>query len=405
MARKRVYKRNSTKLSSLKFGAIALSVATAFILLGLGLNKIINWNSNQKSVNQTSTAPQSINSSSPPPLPPKLAKNTSQPLRQTAQTNSEIIYNLKTPPNFQPSQKLQKIVDNLVDVAAARNLPTKALSITLIDPTKNEIAGYQQDELRYPASVVKMFWMVALYAQIENKIWANETDFNLYIAEMMRKSDNEAASFIVDQITNTQSQPNLPDAEFQTWLNNRQQLNRFFQNAGYDRINITQKTFPIPYLKLSEPKGTDLQMRLDPTNPQKPIRNKITTNQAARLIYEICYQGQAVSPTASEKMCGWLNRNLSPELWKNKPLNSEEFNPILTFFGESLSDTGVQFYSKAGWTSTTRYESAFVVSADGKTIYILAIAGDDPAYAQSYKIFPRMSRLVFDRMTSINSRS
>jgi hypothetical protein len=56
--------------------------------------------------------------------------------------------------------------------------------------------------------------------------------------------------------------------------------------------------------------------------------------------------------------------------------------------------------SKAGWTSSTRQEVAFVKTRKGKTAYILAIFAEDRAYAQDGKIFPKMSRLVFDRMVA-----
>lgn len=60
--------------------------------------------------------------------------------------------------------------------------------------------------------------------------------------------------------------------------------------------------------------------------------------------------------------------------------------------------------SKAGWTSASRQEVAFFKSKDGKTRYILAVFGDDPAYGKSKKIFPEISALVYGKMRSITAR-
>ncbi|MCX7594302.1 MAG: class A beta-lactamase-related serine hydrolase [Fischerella sp.] len=329
-----------------------------------------------------------------PPRPDwAIAKSLPIPSRQLGKEYSEAAYNLTTPPNFKHSQELQRIVNDVVKLASAKGLPRKALSITLIDANTGETAGFQQDIPRYPASVVKMFWLAVLYAQIENGIWSSEEDFTPYIEKMIKESDNEAASYIVDQITGTRSQPRLKSAKFQKLKNKRQQLNRFFQQAGYKHINISQKTFPLYYLNLPRPKGSELQL-LGKTVWNS---NRITTKHAARLMYEICYLKQAVSEQASHKMCEWLKRVLKPEAWQDPDLYS--FNPIRGFFGQSLSKANVSFYSKAGWTSRSRAETAMISTEDNRT-YILTIFAQNSAYANDIEIFPQMSGLVYRRMIS-----
>lgn len=337
----------------------------------------------------------------PPPLPDwAIAKSLPIPSRLLGKEYSQVVYNLKKPPTFRHSQKLQAIVNDVVNLAKAKGLPAEPLSITLIDAKTSETAGYQQDTLRYPASVVKMFLMVVLYAQIENGIWADREDFTPYLTKMIKESDNEATSFILDEITGTHSESELNSEKFQIWKNKRLQVNRFFQLAGYKDINISQKTFPIDYMNLSEPQGSELQMLGEPIWNW----NKITTKQAARLMYEICYTGQAVSPKASKKMCELLKRDLNPKIWQKESPESEDFNPVKTLFGESLSDTNVRFYSKAGWTSIARGETAMIATGNKKPTYILAILAQDSAYANDVNIFPQMSRLVYNRMTSRSSR-
>ena len=312
------------------------------------------------------------------------------------QEKPSLVYNVQTPQSFEQSVEIQRIVDEIINLATSQGLPIDPLSISLIDVNTGEFASYQEESLRYPASVVKMFWMTILYEQMKQGFLKNENVSYEDIRKMLKKSDNQAGSRIVDQITDTSSGAELSKQNYQDWLNRRLQMNEFFTAADYGELNISQKTFPIPYLQEygTSPKGRELQMRGD---PNQPVRNKITTQQAARLMYEIITE-QAVSPEFSREMQQWLTQDLNREAWEHIDPNFE-FNPIRSFFGESLPPD-VQFLSKAGWTSSTRQEVAFVRTSDRKTAYILAIFAEDKAYAYdgNQKIFPQISRLVFERM-------
>jgi beta-lactamase class A len=337
----------------------------------------------------------------PPNLPytplvvPALVQAISPPsvALKLKQANSGMVYNVTTPPNLQQSRELQAIVDEAVSLAAAKGLPQSPLSMTLIDVKSGEIAGYQQQQLNYPASLVKLFWMVALYAEVESGIIPNERALASDLYNMIHYSDNDAASRILDKITDTQSGSSLYGQNYQTWLQKRNQINQFFQLAGYNNLNISQKVYPIGYLDLDLPEGRELQMRGDQKNP---IRNMMTTDHAARLLYEI-FTGQSVSPAASQKMAQLLTRDLRPEAAED-----DDSTYIENLLGESLP-VDVYLAAKAGWTSSVRHHAAYVSSRDGQTAYIIVIFTSDRAYIQNQQIFPTISRLVFDRMTARSS--
>lgn len=303
-------------------------------------------------------------------------------------------YNIKTPSSPVYSQELQAIVDEAAKIAIGKGLSAERLSISLVDVSNSKahsFAGYQNQTLRFPASVAKLFWMTAFYSAIEKgKITQKESAFTSDLEQMIRVSNNDAASRILDKVTDTESGGQLAGEELQTWLKKRNQINTFFQSAGYNNINITTKNYPIYYSKQEEPVGRDLQLRGDPS---QPIRNQVTTDQAARLIYEI-YTRQAVSSIASRKMAYLLTRDLDPKAWKNDPSN-----PIQGFLGESLP-TNIYFGSKVGYTSSSRSEATFVRTLDDRAIYILVVFADDPAYAQDETVFPAISRYVFDRLNA-----
>lgn len=336
----------------------------------------------------------------PPIISPQ--ETIAPPTTPTAETlvapqdDRTFTYNIKTPPNPIYSQELQGIVNEATNIASGKGLPVEKLSISLIDvsnPQQHTFAGYQNQSLRFPASVAKLFWMVAFYSALEKGlITQKESAFTSDLEQMIRFSNNDAASRLLDKVTDTKSGGQLGGTELETWLTKRRQINGFFQAAGYTNIMLSTKNYPIHYLRQEQPRGRDLQLRGDPS---QPLRNQVTTDQSARLIYEI-YTRQAVSSIASRKMAYLLTRDLDPKAWKDDPTN-----PIKGFLGESLP-ANIYFGSKVGYTSKSRSEAAFVRTLDDKAIYILVVFADDPAYAKDEGIFPEISRYVFDRL---NSRS
>jgi hypothetical protein len=410
--------------SQFKFLAITTGVAIAFIALGVWLThdrSEVNTSNNPSNNSTTNpdnssfstespnsiNSPDSLNSNSTNPdasLLPSLPTNspvfsTPPPEVQQQENIGEPVYKVVREIELIDSKKLSAIVTDVVSLAKKNNLNTQALSITLVDVNKGEIAGYQQQQLRFPASVVKMFWLVELYGQIALDRIENPEILKSTIVKTIKDSDNEAASDIIDLITSTKSSPQNQNQtqDYQEWVKNRQWLNRFFANSSsiYKDINISQKTFPIPKENMPEPLGYDLKIRGD--NPDRPIRNKISTQQAARLMYEIA-TGNAINSNYSQTLFDWLKWDLATEKRKKIDPNTGSFNPIITFFGEALEEENVIFASKAGWTSQTRQEVAYIATRDGKTKYIIAVFAEDKDYAKNQKIFPQISQLVYQKM-------
>ncbi|WP_204103114.1 MULTISPECIES: serine hydrolase [Spirulina sp. CCY15215] len=312
-----------------------------------------------------------------------------------ASTSIKRVYNPSPLPQLRHSQKLQSIIDEILryQTTKGKSMPRNNISITLIDIQKQESANHQGDIPRFPASVVKLFWMVIFYDQfsLDQAKYYNSLDD---MEKMMIKSDNKAASNVVDLISDAPSKAQEKGYEYKSWHQNRLQMNDFFKVAGYTNINISQKPFPFPFPELGEygksPKGYEARMR---GNPNNPIRNAISTDYAARLMYEIV-EGKAV-PEHGTKMRQLLTRDLYYDWNQINP--QMEFNPVLRFFGEYLP-SDITLVSKAGWTSRTRQEVAYI--STGNTEYILAIFLDEaPSYAQDITLFPKLSCLVFERMT------
>lgn len=296
---------------------------------------------------------------------------------------------------FSSSPELDRVVDEIVGLAASRELSTQSLSVHLIDVDSQAEASYQSHMFRYPASIPKLFWLVAVYAlQANGEIPIQPVDFpgtgcRTNLCKMAQKSDNEAASRIVDLITNTTSKQYGSD--YSTWVRNRYSINQFFESAGYRGLDVSQKNFPIPYLDMELPKGRDLQMR---GNPNNPTRNRLNAQQAAHLMYEIATQ-RAVSARASQEMLTLLKQDLDPNVW-----GPEEYDAIQGFFGEGLVQyrDRLKFYSKVGWTQEGRMEVAFIYDTISERAYILAVFGEGLDYGNDWEIFTQISELVYSRL-------
>mgnify|MGYP002467711173 CR=1 FL=1 len=305
--------------------------------------------------------------------------------------STKLSYNINKQPPFRENKELQAIVEEVRQKIQNRGFSSADLSISLVDLSLRpccRYASYKDQTPRFPASISKLFWIVAYYAQEKEKVITSGTIPESHLEKMINRSDNEISSDVLDVITETRSKQELPDSEFNDWHRKRLSVNDFFKDAGYKKINLSQKNFPIPKLDLMSPEGFDLKMR---QKPGKIERNYVTTYDVARLLYEIEKQ-QAVSREHSEKIKGFMKRNLDLNYWKKI-----QYNSVQGFFPEKLP-LDAQVFSKVGWYSGSRQDAAIIYSPDRNSRYILVIFGNNKKYAEDEEIFPVLSQLVYDKM-------
>lgn len=310
------------------------------------------------------------------------------------------VYNIQKAPPIRVDQDLQAIVDAVVEVTSAQGLPTEKFSISLLNLYGEccSYAGFQDQELRYPASVSKLFWGVIFSDQKSRGAIPLDVIPESIEYDMLYHSDNNAASIVIDMLTQTSSRKLLQQEEkFEEFKSRRYAMNSFFINAGYNRgLNISQKNFPIPELGLNEPIGNDWQIR-GVEAETNPIRNQLNTFDVTRLLYEI-YSGQAISQEYSNEILNSIRHSLNPDIW-----SQETYNSIEGFFGERLPDN-TDLYTKVGWTSFSRQEAAIIHSPDNSVKYILVVFGEDTSFSQNDNIFPEISILVFRNMLMLKGR-
>ncbi len=231
------------------------------------------------------------------------------------------------------------------------------LALSVIDVTKPDApvrADYHGDASFYPASLVKLFFMVEVYHQAKLT-----PEIDRALREMIQVSDNDAAAFLLDILTDTGSGSELEGKALADFIDRRRKLNRSFAALGYD-ISAMMKPWSFG------PFGRDMQL----LGENKANRNRATANSFASLLLWIVRR-HAISAPASDAMMSLLERPLAP------PRPTE--NQVKEFFGESLPP-GAKLWSKEGDTSEVRHDAAYVELPSGRKFILVILtrgAADD----------------------------
>jgi hypothetical protein len=234
---------------------------------------------------------------------------------------------------------------------ADQKLQSNELAVTLVDlrdPAKPGWASYRGETQIYPASVVKLFYLAAAHHWMETGRLQDTPELRRAMRDMIVESYNEATHYIVDLLTGTTSGPELSEAEIDAWFDQRNAVNRYFFSLGYTNINANKKPW------CEGPYGREMQS----IKKHKPNRNMLTTDATARLLTEIV-TGRAVTPARSTQMLKLMERDPF-----KKVEESGDPDQSTAFTGLALP-RGAKLWSKAGWTSETRHDAAYVELPNG----------------------------------------
>ncbi len=293
-----------------------------------------------------------------------------------------------SPPNLIPARSLQSLVDEVAKATLAKfadkKLEEKQLSFTLIDLRDAQhpvTASFRGNERVYPASVVKLFFLAAAHRWLEDKKIEDTAELRRALKDMIVDSSNEATQYVVDVLSHATSGYELPPEEMKEWQYRRDAVNRYFSSLGYTNINTNQKTF------CEDAYGREKVSR----GPNGENRNKLTTDATARLLMEIA-SGKSVTPQRSALMMDLLKRDYSGT-------STDGDSQAHGFTGIALAGMkGARLWSKAGWTSTTRHDVAYIELPDGGKFVLATFTTD---HAREREIIPTVARLVIDGLKDV----
>jgi beta-lactamase class A len=281
----------------------------------------------------------------------------------------------------------QVLVDRTVTEVFAEftALKSNQLAITMVVLPKDKPqiqASYRGNEPTYPASVIKLFYLAAAHRWMEDGRIADTPEVRRALHDMIVDSGNEPTHYIVDLLTGTTSGPELPEPEMKEWGEKRNLVNRYFRSIGYKNINVNQKPWGEgPYGRERIWVGTNYHNR-----------NTLTAEATARLLVEIA-TGLSISAPRSAQMMELLKRDFAKDA-KNQQGTR--------FTGAGLSE-GAKLWSKAGWTSTTRHDAAYVelpaARPNGPQKFVLVTF--TTGHATNREIIPSVARRIVAGLTAV----
>lgn len=245
--------------------------------------------------------------------------------------------------------------------------------------------SYRGVECVDPADIVKLFYLVAIHEWLERGMVLSSAELERAMRDMVVASSNDATSLVIDVLTGTTSGPELPAAPFETWIQQRNIVNRYFQTFGWEEletINVNQKTWC---------DGAYGRERIF-LGELLEHRNRLTTTATARLLHSIV-GGVAVSAARSQVMMQLLWRSLQLE---NVVANSQ--HQVLGFLGAGLPPTA-QVWSIASATSQVRHDAAYIELPNVQP-YLL-VASIEGTHSQNPALLPFISQHVAEAVSSI----
>ncbi|MDJ0650202.1 MAG: serine hydrolase [Xenococcaceae cyanobacterium MO_188.B19] len=251
-----------------------------------------------------------------------------------------------------------------------------------------EVRGfsYRGVERIYPASIVKLFYLVAIHEWLDKGMVGDSPELQRAIKDAIIDSSNDATSLIVDVLTGTTSGPELPEAPFVTWKQQRNIVNRYFKSLGWEElegINVNQKPWNEgPYGRERAFLGELMENR-----------NMLTTDAVARLLHSII-GGVTVSSDRSLQMMQLLKRDVN-----SQAINGEE-NQITGFLGAGLP-ANAKIWSKAGWTSKVRHDCAYIEIPDRQP-YLLIVFTEGKNQPPNRELLPFISNAITEAMEKVS---
>jgi hypothetical protein len=301
-----------------------------------------------------------------------------------------------------------KIVQNALTHYRSGGLSEEGLGVTLLlhprrltqdgQAHRPEGFAYRGQQLFYPCSVVKAFYLVAVDDCLANGQVQPHEDLERAMRDMIIWSSNTATNYIIDLITATTGDTLLSAEDFMMWVNRRQAVNRYFHSLEWPElvdINLCQK------LMDDERYGREKAFVTFGGNNH----NRLCSNAAARLMFEL-FNGTVATPQRCRSMAARFQRPLTAEF------AAQPAAQINGYFGAGLPAEAT-LYSKAGWTGWTgdplasyrRHDLGYIeLPSEHKGQYqafTLAVFTQGKMMSESTEVLPAFARFAYDAVMEL----
>lgn len=269
---------------------------------------------------------------------------------------------------------LNQVADWTLREYAARGLQADGLALAAVrlgpDGTA-EWAHVRGDAAVYPASLVKLFYLVAAHGFLDAGRIADSAELERAITDMIVDSANDPTSYLLEVLTGASGGAELPEAELAAWMEQRQAVNRFFRALGHTGVNACQKTWAEgPYGRERQGYGANFE-----------LRNSASANAIAKLWIEQIIHAKGPRADARRAL---LSRDVTA--------TSADPDDQRTAFTARGLPSGAKLWSKAGWTTKVRHDSAYVELPTGEQlVWVILTQG----VSSDRALIPTVSRRFF----------
>lgn len=269
---------------------------------------------------------------------------------------------------------LNQVADWTLQEYAARGLRPDGLALAAVwlrPDGSTEWAHVRGDAPMYPASLVKLFYLVAVHGFLDAGRVADSAELERAITDMIVDSANDPTNYLLEVLTGASGGAELPEAELAVWMEQRQAVNRYFQARGYTNVNACQKTWA------EGPYGRERQGY----GPNFELRNSASANAIARLWIEQIIQASGPRADARRTL---LSRDVT--------VTSTDPDDQRTAFTAKGLPSGAKLWSKAGWTTKVRHDAAYVELPTGeRLVWVILTQG----VSSDRALIPAVSRRFF----------
>lgn len=281
--------------------------------------------------------------------------------------------------SIQPWEELQTFLDATIEelLAGDAALREQTLRVAIVDlPVPSAaapgLAHRNGDSPVYPASVVKLVYLMAAYAWRDQGRLEIDPAFERLLRQMIYASSNGATQRVLRRLTGTQAGPRLAPEAYAAFRERRHRVKHWLQDLGIDDLHTVHPT----YDGGGDLYGRDLQFLEDPTvegslpDQKGPYRNRqaMTANATARLL-ALLASDRALSAESSAEAREQMRRDARRQRYL-----------VQRIAGGADLRPDLEVYSKTGTWGPIFADAGIVRHTSGHQLVVVAFLEGRPAY-------------------------
>ncbi|WP_123766761.1 serine hydrolase [Vibrio maerlii] len=246
------------------------------------------------------------------------------------------------------------------------------------------IVSINSDFSFYPASVCKLFYLACFYDKVQNReLEADDEDWRA-IHNMVAQSSNDATGYILNRLCDTSTGAKLKEAKLQPWLEKRKTVQKWLATHS---PNIPQDQYQLYHSTFDEsPYGRDKQAR-------EVLGGNLVSPFACAQMMASIFEENTFQPEYQQQIKQLLSKNNGDNRFA-----ADGFDQVTPFIGGALPENA-NYWSKAGWTSSVKHETAYI-TLNKQDSYVVSIFTKGEELVEDEYLFSELTQRL---LASLNA--